>query len=50
MPEMKGRTLEELDEMFQNRVSVRKFRTYKCNVRDNAQQDAQEIKLDDFKE
>jgi hypothetical protein len=27
---MKGRSLEELDEMFQNRVSVRDFPTYQC--------------------
>ncbi|KAL1970126.1 hypothetical protein VTN77DRAFT_6531 [Rasamsonia byssochlamydoides] len=30
IPEMKGRTLEELDEMFQNRVSVRAFPSYQC--------------------
>lgn len=27
---MKGRTLEEIDELFQNRVSVRNFRRYEC--------------------
>lgn len=27
---MKGRSLEEVDEMFQNRVSVRDFPTYQC--------------------
>ena len=27
---MKGRSLEELDELFQNRVSVRNFKTYQC--------------------
>lgn len=27
---MKGRTLEEIDELFQNRVSVRDFRKYEC--------------------
>lgn len=27
---MKGRSLEELDEMFANRVSVRNFRKYQC--------------------
>lgn len=27
---MKGRTLEELDELFQNRVSVREFSKYEC--------------------
>lgn len=27
---MKGRTYLELQEMFQNRVPARKFRTYQC--------------------
>jgi hypothetical protein len=30
MPEMKGRSLEELDEMFQNRVPRRDFPKYQC--------------------
>ncbi|KIX10426.1 uncharacterized protein Z518_01508 [Rhinocladiella mackenziei CBS 650.93] len=30
LPEMKGRTLEEIDELFQNRVSVRNFPKYEC--------------------
>ena len=30
LPEMKGRTLEELDELFQNRISVRDFAQYQC--------------------
>ncbi|SPO05391.1 related to MFS alpha-glucoside transporter [Cephalotrichum gorgonifer] len=30
LPEMKGRTYLELQEMFQNRVPARKFRAYKC--------------------
>ena len=30
LPEMKDRSLEELDELFQNRVSVRDFRKYQC--------------------
>ncbi|KAL2105088.1 hypothetical protein VUR80DRAFT_9011 [Thermomyces stellatus] len=30
LPEMKGRTYLELQEMFQNRVPARKFRTYQC--------------------
>jgi len=30
MPEMKGRSLEELDEMFQNRVPRRDFPKYHC--------------------
>lgn len=27
---MKGRSLEEIDELFENRVSVRNFRKYHC--------------------
>ncbi|KAL9080411.1 MAG: hypothetical protein Q9157_000796 [Trypethelium eluteriae] len=30
MPEVKDRTLEEIDEMFEKRLPARKFRTYKC--------------------
>lgn len=30
LPEMKDRSLEELDELFQNRVSVRDFKKYQC--------------------
>ncbi len=30
LPEMKGRTLEEIDELFQNRVSVKDFPKYQC--------------------
>ncbi|KAL2428997.1 hypothetical protein ABEF95_011292 [Exophiala dermatitidis] len=30
LPEMKGGTLEEIDELFQNRVSVRHFPKYEC--------------------
>ena len=50
MPEMKGRSLEELDEMFAARVPVRKFRTYVCEVREEARRDVvgDEKKLDDF--
>lgn len=29
-PEMKGRSLEELDEMFNAKITVFKFRSYKC--------------------
>jgi hypothetical protein len=39
MPEMKGRSLEELDEMFAARVPVRKFRSYVCAVREDARRD-----------
>jgi nitrate/nitrite transporter NarK len=30
LPEVKNRTLEEIDEMFEARLPARKFRTYKC--------------------
>lgn len=30
LPEAKGRSLEEIDEMFMNHVPARKFRTYEC--------------------
>jgi len=30
LPEMKNRTLEEIDEMFVKRVATRKFATYEC--------------------
>lgn len=36
---MKGRSLEELDEMFLNRVSVRNFRKYECALRQDAAND-----------
>ncbi|KIW69440.1 hypothetical protein PV04_05317 [Phialophora macrospora] len=39
MPEMKGRSLEELDEMFLNRVSVRNFRRYVCHLREDVEND-----------
>ena len=33
LPEVKGRTLEEIDEMFEKRLPARKFRTYVCTGR-----------------
>ncbi|KAI1162551.1 general substrate transporter [Nemania serpens] len=42
VPETKGRTLEEIDELFNNRVSVRKFRTYQTKIMDEALKDVQE--------
>lgn len=39
---MKGRTLEELDELFQNRVSVRKFPTYECVSSERAKERVKE--------
>jgi len=36
VPETKGRTLEEIDELFNNRVPVRKFETYRTTIVDTA--------------
>jgi hypothetical protein len=43
LPEMKGRTLEELDELFQNRVSVRDFPGYECLSSERAKEVALKI-------
>ena len=39
MPEMKGRSLEELDEMFIERISVRKFPSYQAKIKEEAIRD-----------
>lgn len=36
MPELKGRTLEEIDELFANRVSAWKFKSYKTTIQEQA--------------
>lgn len=36
MPEMKGRSLEELDELFEAKVPTMKFKQYECNIKDEA--------------
>ena len=41
MPEMKGRSLEELDELFVNKVSVKNFPKYQCTVLEEALHDVQ---------
>lgn len=41
LPEMKDRSLEELDELFQNRVGVRKFPQYQCVSSERAREIAQ---------
>ncbi len=33
LPELKNRTLQEIDEMFEARLPARKFRTYVCTGR-----------------
>jgi len=42
MPEMKGRSLEELDEIFAARVPTWKFKEYQCIVKDEAAHDMAE--------
>ncbi|KAG8624009.1 hypothetical protein KVT40_008985 [Elsinoe batatas] len=39
IPEMKGRTLEEIDEMFMHRVGARKFHAYVSTIHDEAMMD-----------
>ncbi|KAF2647183.1 general substrate transporter [Lophiostoma macrostomum CBS 122681] len=39
MPEMKGRSLEELDEIFEAGVSARKFKGYECRIVEEAMHD-----------
>lgn len=36
MPELKGRTLEEIDELFANNVSAWKFKSYQTTIQDEA--------------
>lgn len=43
LPEMKGRSLEELDELFQNRVSVRDFPKYQCVSSERAKEVALKV-------
>jgi hypothetical protein len=39
MPEMKGRSLEELDEIFEAGLPARKFPQYQCRIHEDAMQD-----------
>jgi hypothetical protein len=55
-PEVKGRSLEEIDELFEARIPARKFRSYKCTgraaaVKDDFVQDeksASEVRVEDI--
>ncbi|KAI7196711.1 hypothetical protein D0869_06110 [Hortaea werneckii] len=49
LPEVKGRTLEEIDEMFEKRLPARRFRTYVCTGRaalESMQRNASTFELD----
>lgn len=41
IPETKGRSLEEIDEMFVNRVPRRQFKTYQCVSSERAREIAE---------
>lgn len=41
IPELKGRSLEEIDQLFAEKVSVRNFPTYHCTVLEVALHDVQ---------
>ncbi|RYO89722.1 hypothetical protein DL766_001451 [Monosporascus sp. MC13-8B] len=47
LPETKGCTLEEIDELFANRVSVRNFRAFKTSIMEDALKDVNKDKEDD---
>ncbi|RYP21631.1 hypothetical protein DL765_002092 [Monosporascus sp. GIB2] len=47
LPETKGRTLEEIDELFANRVSVRNFRAFKTSIMEDALKDVNKDKEED---
>lgn len=46
MPEMKGRSLEELDEIFAARVPARKFESYHCLIGEAARIEAVHAKVE----
>ena len=41
LPETKGRSLEEIDELFENKVPAWKFKTYKTVILEQALQEVQ---------
>lgn len=41
IPELKGRALEEIDELFTKRVSAWEFKSFKTTIMDEAAQDVQ---------
>jgi hypothetical protein len=42
IPETKGRSLEEIDEMFVNRIPRRQFKTYQCVSSERAREIAEQ--------
>lgn len=55
MPELKGRTLEEIDELFANKVPAWKFKTYQTTIQEEAlaevrRHEAKGVTLGDEKE
>lgn len=47
IPEMKGRTLEEIDELFVNKVSVWKFKSYQTTIGNDAAREVEERHLEE---
>jgi hypothetical protein len=37
LPDVKGRTLEEIDELFEKRISIKEFPKYECQSSTQAQ-------------
>lgn len=46
LPETKGRTLEEIDELFENKVATWEFKSYKTKIIEEAFQEVQNRKLE----
>ena len=42
IPELKGRSLEEIDELFENKVPTFGFKTYETKILDNAVKEVQD--------
>lgn len=50
MPELKGRTLEEIDELFVNKVPAWKFKTYQTTIQEEALAEVRDRKQEPEKE
>ena len=42
IPELKGRSLEEIDELFENKVPMLGFKTYETKILDNVVKEVQD--------